>query len=224
MRQIALLAAAALAATATPALAQTVSYGGNTYSSGQDIVIDLTGVQFPGSTGTLTLTFNGTGTGTQANDYLFTYSLLNTSTDPSTNISGFGFDITGGTLDLATSFSTGTYTGISSGSISGGASVDICATAGPNCAGGSNGGPTPGGTATGTFGVEFTSLPTSITLSNPIIRMQNTGPNGNGSDIGTPTGTLLPEPSTWAMMLLGFGAAGLSIRRSRRKTGLAQLA
>lgn len=28
----------------------------------------------------------------------------------------------------------------------------------------------------------------------------------------------VPEPSTWAMMLLGFAAAGLTIRRARRKT------
>jgi len=31
------------------------------------------------------------------------------------------------------------------------------------------------------------------------------------------TGTL-PEPATWAMMLLGFGTMGIAIRRSRRKT------
>ncbi|GAA4745217.1 hypothetical protein GCM10023264_08230 [Sphingomonas daechungensis] len=35
----------------------------------------------------------------------------------------------------------------------------------------------------------------------------------------------VPEPATWAMMLLGFGAAGTALRRSRRKTGmLAQIA
>jgi hypothetical protein len=33
----------------------------------------------------------------------------------------------------------------------------------------------------------------------------------------------VPEPSTWAMMLLGFGAAGVALRR-RRKTTLVQLA
>ncbi len=31
----------------------------------------------------------------------------------------------------------------------------------------------------------------------------------------------IPEPSTWAMMLLGFGAVGFSVRRSRAKQGLA---
>lgn len=37
------------------------------------------------------------------------------------------------------------------------------------------------------------------------------------------TGTGLPEPATWAMMLAGFGAIGLSVRRSRKNT-LPQLA
>jgi hypothetical protein len=35
---------------------------------------------------------------------------------------------------------------------------------------------------------------------------------------GAPGG--VPEPGTWAMMLLGFGATGVAMRRSRRKTGL----
>jgi hypothetical protein len=35
---------------------------------------------------------------------------------------------------------------------------------------------------------------------------------------GTPPG--VPEPATWAMMLLGFGAAGVAVRRSRRKQAL----
>ena len=34
---------------------------------------------------------------------------------------------------------------------------------------------------------------------------------------GTPP---VPEPATWAMMLLGFGAAGSAMRRSRRRTAM----
>ena len=42
---------------------------------------------------------------------------------------------------------------------------------------------------------------------------------------GTPPPPGVPEPATWAMMLLGFGAAGTAIRRSRRKeTKLLQIA
>ena len=40
------------------------------------------------------------------------------------------------------------------------------------------------------------------------------------NDIQLAPGAALPEPSTWAMMLFGFGAAGVAMRRSRRKTQL----
>lgn len=37
-------------------------------------------------------------------------------------------------------------------------------------------------------------------------------------------GGAVPEPATWAMMLLGFGATGMSIRASRRKRSAATAA
>ncbi len=39
------------------------------------------------------------------------------------------------------------------------------------------------------------------------------------------TGTVpgVPEPATWAMMIIGFGAAGTMVRNQRRRTGLAAL-
>jgi hypothetical protein len=43
-------------------------------------------------------------------------------------------------------------------------------------------------------------------------------------DVSDLNGNTLPEPSTWAMMLLGFGAAGIAIRRSRRKGLVSQIA
>lgn len=51
--------------------------------------------------------------------------------------------------------------------------------------------------------------------------------NGQGSSnaqifsTGTPA---VPEPATWAMMLLGFGAVGVAMRRSPRKRALLQVA
>jgi hypothetical protein len=39
----------------------------------------------------------------------------------------------------------------------------------------------------------------------------------------SPAGAV-PEPSTWAMMLVGFGAIGLAMRRSRRRKGAPMLA
>lgn len=236
MRKLALLAAVTIAATAVPASAATVVYNGTTYSTGQTINISYTGVNTPDAHGQLALTFTGTGTGAQALDYLFTYSLTNNSvlaTNPNANISAFGFDVAGGTVDVGTSFATtnapnngsAAINTAGSGNISGGNNkLDFCATAGSgnNCAGGSNGGPKTGNTFTGTVGIEFkTALPSSITLSNPIIRFQNTVPTG--SDIGTPNGQPpLPEPATWAMMLIGFGATGYALRRGRRRRSMLQ--
>lgn len=34
----------------------------------------------------------------------------------------------------------------------------------------------------------------------------------------------VPEPATWAMMLMGFGAMGFALRRNRRRTALLQMA
>jgi hypothetical protein len=55
--------------------------------------------------------------------------------------------------------------------------------------------------------------------------------NGNNSDTGALGGTVtivqhdaLPEPATWAMMLLGFGAIGWQLRRRRSSLALAQAA
>ena len=50
--------------------------------------------------------------------------------------------------------------------------------------------------------------------------------NGNNSGVGSLGGSItirsanaVPEPATWGMMLLGFGAAGYAMRRSRRRRG-----
>lgn len=37
-------------------------------------------------------------------------------------------------------------------------------------------------------------------------------------------GGAVPEPATWAMMLLGFGAAGFGLRRAKKQNGILQLA
>jgi len=62
----------------------------------------------------------------------------------------------------------------------------------------------------------------SGTASYATINFQNTG---GGFLVDNFTGTFgaVPEPSTWAMMLLGFGGMGMTMRR-RRSQRLMQLA
>lgn len=44
------------------------------------------------------------------------------------------------------------------------------------------------------------------------------------AQIGTGAVAAVPEPATWAMMLIGFGAMGVAMRRRRRIQGLIQTA
>jgi hypothetical protein len=47
--------------------------------------------------------------------------------------------------------------------------------------------------------------------------------NGSGSFGGNVSFSAVPEPATWGMMLLGFGAVGYAMRR-RRRPALVQIA
>jgi hypothetical protein len=226
---IALCATAALA-FAAPATAASVLYGGTTYSTGTPLNINFSG-QTSSALGSLTLTLTGTQAGSTAGetDYLFSWSLANpisnstSALNPFANISGFGFNVTNATVDIATSGVTTTsgstvtnaINGVGSGQISSGINVNFCGTSGPTCSGGANGGPTPGHTFGGNLVLELTSNPLTVDLASPVLRFQNTGPTGNGSDTGLPVPGAVPEPATWAMMLLGFGAIGLTMRRRR---------
>jgi hypothetical protein len=220
------VAASALFA-ATPAAAAIVVYNGVEYGVGETITVDFTGTDSDGNdglAGQLMLTLQDP---TAGSDYVFAYSIANTATDPDqadSRLTGFGFnvdpDIDGATED-------GPLT-VHSGNISNSTILEFCLTSNPNgnnCAGGGGDGDAVGGGAIEGF---FTLLydgddPTIITLTGLTTRFQSTGPDGEGSGIGTPNNSV-PEPGTWAMMLLGFGVIGGAMRRQRRAAHLLQMA
>lgn len=81
-------------------------------------------------------------------------------------------------------------------------------------------------TPTGTF--EFGSMAainlTAGTNNVLTVRGQNTGSSAFSGTLTFAAASAVPEPSTWAMMLLGFGAVGFSTRRALKRTGLTQAA
>jgi hypothetical protein len=222
----------AVMATATPAMAATIPLnpdGSATISSGTNIGDSFTvnfdgsenGSVIPGLTSSLTLTYEGTS----GNNYLFSYLLTNTSSAPTTSsaVTAFGFNISPNAL-LSSSSVDGTFQVVSAGQVSQGYNLEMCFKNGNdnNCAGSpGNQGVNMGDSGSGTITLGFSSLPQSVTLSDYLVRYQAV--NGSGSAVGDPV-PAVPEPATWGMMLLGFGAIGASMRRKRKPIGLPQLA
>ena len=154
----------------------------------------------------------------------FSYVLTNTSTvgGSGSRVSGFAFDMD----PLATSGSaSGDFTKIHFDKSYPNAigDVDACLSNSGACSG--PGGATLSDPATGTFILNFDSDIGSLALSDFYVRYQSlTGLNGITSAAGGQVPGV-PEPSTWAMFLLGFfliggmlrsrrfGQAGLSARR-----------
>jgi hypothetical protein len=229
---IAALAAAAIGIS-TPAVAA-ITIGGSGASTtltingstavNDFVLLTLNGqadnVVYPGLSSTLKLTFKGASANLDGGTtFLFDYLISNTSSTGS-RVTAFGFDINPlASFDLAKSKpGTGeTYDIQASGSLANN-SLDFCLKNGQdnNC-GGSQGGPAAGSSGSGTFKLYFDTTTSSLTLSNIIDRYQGID-GAPGSAEGFVTSPPVPEPATWAMMLVGFGGIGLAMRR-RRKVG-----
>jgi hypothetical protein len=227
------LTAAALAASlsiAGPAAAAIITNPDNstTISSGtaagSSFTLNFNGVEsgsvIPGLTSNLTLTFQGVS----GSSYLFDYLLNNTSSAPvtSSTVTGFGFDVDPN-ANQGTSSVTGTFGVVGSGAIASN-SLEICFKNGQtnNCSGSpGNTGVGFGSSGSGSVSLGFDSLPGSITLSNALVRYQAI--DGSGSAVGNAV-PAVPEPSTWALMLVGFFGIGAAVRRPRERLRLAQIA
>lgn len=197
------------------AFMQSVSFNG---------IID--GTVQDGLTGTVEYTLNSV----VGNLWTFAYTLSNTSSAPVTasRISLFGFDVDPDAL--SSSSLSGIFDVVGSGQVPQpnlhpDGSLEFCYLTdgqGNNCTGGGGGGVLIGNNTSGTFNLLFGAPPGAVTFSNHLVRYQSIDAPGvdGGSAIGLPTAPI-PEPATWALMITGFGLAGVMIRRARRQGALA---
>ena len=234
-----LVTAVALTSLAAPAQAAVIIGGGGTTATFNGLPGDNTiEVLFngiggdpkavvSGLSGLLTLTLDSI----DGNTFNFSYDFENTSTLVGTFISGFGFDVD---PNVTSASATGQFplTDIDGPNNFASFAAEVCFNGGPGTC--PNGQPATsigvGETGSGTFALVFGSPQTSITLSNGLDRYQGfTGTNANGQTVTSAIGQpiirprsnpppAIPEPATWAMMLLGFGAVGAAMRRNRART------
>ena len=213
---VVLLASASVVATPAAATDYLFDANGAEYTIyfdgfGEDPVVPIAGL-----TSNLYLTLvSGIGT----NELTFSYTLTNTSTgdNDDSRVTGFAFNSTedaeGGEADgdLENLNLGGNYP-------NGIGDVDACLSNsnGNGCSG--PGGATVGDPAMGTFTMEYGDPVAQLYLGDFWVRYQNTAnPSGSATGGDTPP---VPEPSTWAMMLFGFGALGFAMRRRRGKETL----
>ena len=201
----------------TSALSTNTPYTVNFNGIGGSPVITI-----PGLSSALTLTFTGTSTQGADSVYNFNYSIVNTSTLAGARLSSFGFDVDPNVKSVSATgdFST---TGLTVNYPVGFGKVDVCFYDGPGgtCTGNGNG-VLAGGTASGTLALIFNGLVNNITLSDFVDRYQAFNYQGIQSAIGIQSA--VPEPGTWAMMIVGIGFAGGALRRKRQVARVAAIA
>ena len=226
----ALSAAAPAAATVTINSGGSVTFDNTAGPNSVNIAFnglggDPNAVLTPGLNAVLTLTLNSI----VGNTFNFGYSLQNTSTVANTRVSGFGFNVGPNITGIS---STGVFNQFATNAqFASQGNAEACFHGGPGGCPQSNPGNSIGfgGTGSGTLALTFGSAQTSIVLDNFLDRYQGfSTTNILGGEVTSAVGRgtipAVPEPGTWAMMLIGFGGIGYSMRRRRETTGLAQLA
>jgi len=161
-------------------------------------------------TSQLVLTLTG-GTG---NAFDFTYAFTKSG---AANLVGFGFDAS---PDLASVTNvTGPLAFFANTTFPDSGNIEACFNGGNNCSA-ANG---QAGSFSGGFTLNFTgSAP--FTLNDFVDRYASIAALNNQSGEGHPFASAVPEPASWAMMLLGFGGIGTAMRRRRKDGRLLQIA
>jgi hypothetical protein len=128
-------------------------------------------------------------------------------------VSSFGFAADNfSALDSATTGGTYLDTGDTPTPSIPGFSIDVCAAAGTNCAGGGNAGIPAGDQDEFTLQISGNFL-SSLTLRDFGLKVQG-GPNGNSFELSGAASEKVPEPASIALVLLGVSLLGA--RRQQR--------
>ena len=130
-------------------------------------------------------------------------------------ISGtFGNDnVAGGAFDDTFTFNVGSLAGTAGGTIS---SIRVSSLTNIDFTSVTLNGEAFDIDSTGT--VEFRHITLPVSAGEQTIRVKGTS-GGNASYDGVIAFAAVPEPATWATMLIGFGAVGTAMRRTRRYRG-----
>lgn len=216
MRSMALALAASAALIAVPANAAVL-----VNSVGQTFQVGYNGQVGGSATNLISATQNFTLNSISADNktYTFGYTLNNTSSVDS-RLRSFGFDVLGATIASLSGSGLYSFTGTGQNFPEGVGSLDACfkATNNGTCTGGQQG-LASGSSETATFSLTFASATTSFSLDNFATRFQSINPTINGSSSGVGIGftPAVPETSTWAMMLIGFGLIGAIMRGAPKR-------
>lgn len=144
-------------------------------------------------------------------------------------ISVLGFDL-GSTLHSSLGVGGGIFNDVSSSNMPGLGTQDICFSAGSNCAGGGGNGVVfgiapGGGKVLGPYSTTLTfriAKGSNLSLNGFTVRYQSInygnvqGDSGVGVGTIRPPVTVVPEPSAWMLMILGFGLIAQQLRRRHR--------
>jgi PEP-CTERM motif-containing protein len=239
-RHIAAAAAAAIAITAAGSASATVTQltftgagdSGQIYFNG---LVPGTSTIDTNLSSTFVLTLASVTNG--GHTWNFNYQLTNSSALDS-RLAVVGWDV--GPDFASASDVSGLFTSTGSGNMSFGGAKEFClkSAGGVNCSGGGGGGLLDGASGSGAFALNFTSeivggtkkdpiytpvpAPSSLVFNNFGVHYQSVP--GYESTVGVPSAPPpppevtvgVPEPETWAMMILGFFGMGLVVRRRRQ--------